>query len=286
MNPPWTVASRTVREKPKFQLASKEFPVDALTFGPKTVPGMLPHWHGVGLQAPKPSTMIPPPLGETTMATTLLVAGFVFFHVPNRTGFGPGGVGLASAGTEDDSSAAATAVVVMSAAMAARGVSFTRCSPPAGRPSVTTAVIDTEAVTARQIHHRGLAMSPRAGDPCLAADQQRLRPPPAGCSWPAGTTPATLEQIADEAGFSKGVVYSRFASKADLFLALLEDRIAERGPQNAALAQDLAGSGEGQAFHPPRHRPTKLTSYGHDCMTLCRNDLVPLPFYALAKESG
>ena len=97
---------------------------------------------------------------------------------------------------------------------------------------------------------------------------------------------ATLEQIADEAGFSKGVVYSRFASKADLFLALLEDRIAERGPQNAALAQDLAGSGEGQAFHPPRHRPTKLTSYGHDCMTLCRNDLVPLPFYALAKESG
>src|SRR5580704_16177584 len=38
---------------------------------------------------------------------------------------------------------------------------------------------------------------------------------------------ATLEQIADEAGFSKGVVYSRFASKADLFLALLEDRITE-----------------------------------------------------------
>jgi AcrR family transcriptional regulator len=33
---------------------------------------------------------------------------------------------------------------------------------------------------------------------------------------------ATLEQIADEAGFSKGVVYSRFASKADMFLALLD----------------------------------------------------------------
>jgi AcrR family transcriptional regulator len=54
---------------------------------------------------------------------------------------------------------------------------------------------------------------------------------------------ATLEQIADEAGFSKGVVYSRFASKADLFLALLEDRITERAAQNAALARDLAGSG-------------------------------------------
>jgi len=54
---------------------------------------------------------------------------------------------------------------------------------------------------------------------------------------------ATLEQIADEAGFSKGVVYSRFASKADMFLALLEDRIAERAAQNADLARQLAGSG-------------------------------------------
>ena len=32
---------------------------------------------------------------------------------------------------------------------------------------------------------------------------------------------ATLEQIAAVAGFTTGVVYSRFASKADLFLALL-----------------------------------------------------------------
>jgi AcrR family transcriptional regulator len=55
---------------------------------------------------------------------------------------------------------------------------------------------------------------------------------------------ATLEQIADDAGFSKGVVYSRFASKADLFLALLEDRIAERAAQNAQAARDLAGSGD------------------------------------------
>jgi AcrR family transcriptional regulator len=55
---------------------------------------------------------------------------------------------------------------------------------------------------------------------------------------------ATLEQIADEAGFSKGVVYSRFASKADLFLALLEDRIAERAAQNARVARDLAGTGD------------------------------------------
>ena len=54
---------------------------------------------------------------------------------------------------------------------------------------------------------------------------------------------ATLDQIADEAGFSKGAVYSRFASKADMFLGLLEDRIAERAAQNAQLAEDLAGTG-------------------------------------------
>jgi AcrR family transcriptional regulator len=55
---------------------------------------------------------------------------------------------------------------------------------------------------------------------------------------------ATLEQIADEAGFSKGVVYSRFTSKADMFLALLEERISERAAQNADLARQLAGSGD------------------------------------------
>src|SRR6202161_3600694 len=55
---------------------------------------------------------------------------------------------------------------------------------------------------------------------------------------------ATLEQIADEAGFSKGVVYSRFTSKADMFLALLEDRITERAAENARAAATLAGSGD------------------------------------------
>jgi len=52
---------------------------------------------------------------------------------------------------------------------------------------------------------------------------------------------ATLEQIADEAGFSKGVVYSQFDSKGDLFLALLETRIAERAQQNVELIEGMAG---------------------------------------------
>src|SRR3984885_4282765 len=59
-----------------------------------------------------------------------------------------------------------------------------------------------------------------------------------------GYQAATLEQIADEAGFSKGVVYSRFASKADMFLAILEDRITWRPAQNAQAASELAGTGD------------------------------------------
>jgi AcrR family transcriptional regulator len=57
-----------------------------------------------------------------------------------------------------------------------------------------------------------------------------------------GYAGATLDAIAEEAGFSKGVVYSRFGGKADLFLALLEQRIEERAGQNRALADELAGA--------------------------------------------
>src|SRR3954453_17552669 len=56
-----------------------------------------------------------------------------------------------------------------------------------------------------------------------------------------GYAGATLEAIADEAGFSKGVVYSQFAGKPDLLLALLEARIEERAGENLAVTDGLAG---------------------------------------------
>jgi AcrR family transcriptional regulator len=56
-----------------------------------------------------------------------------------------------------------------------------------------------------------------------------------------GYTGATLDAIAEEAGFSKGVVYSQFEGKADLFMALLEQRIDERAAQNERLVADRAG---------------------------------------------
>lgn len=52
---------------------------------------------------------------------------------------------------------------------------------------------------------------------------------------------ASVEQIADEAGFSTGVVYSQFGGKADLFLALLDARIAERAADNTRVVEGLTG---------------------------------------------
>lgn len=56
-----------------------------------------------------------------------------------------------------------------------------------------------------------------------------------------GYAGATLDAIAEAAGFSKGVVYSQFAGKPDLFLALLEQRIAERAAENDQIAATAAG---------------------------------------------
>lgn len=62
----------------------------------------------------------------------------------------------------------------------------------------------------------------------------------------AGYHGASLDSIAARAGFSKGAVYSNFAGKDDLFLALLEDELdarAEQGAAAAGSADDLAPLG-------------------------------------------
>ncbi len=57
-----------------------------------------------------------------------------------------------------------------------------------------------------------------------------------------GYAGASLDAIADEAGFSVGVVYSQFGRKADLFFALLERRIETRALQNDRIAKDFGGA--------------------------------------------
>jgi AcrR family transcriptional regulator len=53
---------------------------------------------------------------------------------------------------------------------------------------------------------------------------------------------ASLDAVAKAAGFTKGAVYSNFASKADLFLAVIDDRMAR---QTQRLNEEIvAESGE------------------------------------------
>jgi AcrR family transcriptional regulator len=60
-----------------------------------------------------------------------------------------------------------------------------------------------------------------------------------------GFSGASLDQVAASAGFTKGAVYSNFASKDELFLALMTDQVARRvAAVEAALEQttDLPGA--------------------------------------------
>jgi AcrR family transcriptional regulator len=51
-----------------------------------------------------------------------------------------------------------------------------------------------------------------------------------------GYAAATLDQVADAAGFTKGAFYSNFASKEELFLALIDRSVEHEGARLAAQA--------------------------------------------------
>ncbi len=55
-----------------------------------------------------------------------------------------------------------------------------------------------------------------------------------------GFQAARVEEIAEEAGYSHGAVYSNFEGKADLFLAVFEDYMAERVRERADTQTGLA----------------------------------------------
>lgn len=54
---------------------------------------------------------------------------------------------------------------------------------------------------------------------------------------------ASVEEIADRAGFSRGAFYSNFGHKADLFLALLDDRLEQEIAALEALLGEEGGPG-------------------------------------------
>jgi AcrR family transcriptional regulator len=55
---------------------------------------------------------------------------------------------------------------------------------------------------------------------------------------------ASLEAIADEAGYTRGAVYYNFAAKEELFLELLDRRCAERAQDLRAVFADVGGDVE------------------------------------------
>jgi AcrR family transcriptional regulator len=57
----------------------------------------------------------------------------------------------------------------------------------------------------------------------------------------AGYVGATVDAIAERAGFSTGVVYSQFGGKPDLFLGLIERRIDERAAEHDRVTAGLSG---------------------------------------------
>jgi AcrR family transcriptional regulator len=57
-----------------------------------------------------------------------------------------------------------------------------------------------------------------------------------------GFAAASLDEVADEAGYTKGAVYSNFSSKEELFLAVLERRLRDQVEFFRGLAQHAAAT--------------------------------------------
>jgi AcrR family transcriptional regulator len=70
----------------------------------------------------------------------------------------------------------------------------------------------------------------------VAANRRQLLAAARDVFGELGYARASLDEIADRAGFTKGAVYSHFRSKADLFVSLLEERIAQRAARQREQA--------------------------------------------------
>ena len=53
-----------------------------------------------------------------------------------------------------------------------------------------------------------------------------------------GLERASIDEIAEDAGFTKGAFYANFTSKEELFLAMLDERFAERLAEIDRVARD------------------------------------------------
>ena len=80
-----------------------------------------------------------------------------------------------------------------------------------------------------------------------------------------GFDAASLDEIAEAAGFTKGAVYSNFRSKTDLIMALIERRVGE---QAAALARAVDGITLDEALQRLESAPNQESSTDLDWLRL------------------
>jgi AcrR family transcriptional regulator len=69
-----------------------------------------------------------------------------------------------------------------------------------------------------------------------------------------GYAAATLDEVAERAGFSKGAVYSNFSNKEDLFLGLMQEQAATLVDRFEAAPDDVAGLRDVYAGATPDER--------------------------------
>jgi len=78
-------------------------------------------------------------------------------------------------------------------------------------------------------------------------DPERLIDALSCCLCPARLRGRHLDEVAAAAGYTKGAVYSNFASKTDLFIALIERRVEVQAAEHARRfeGQDLEAMARG-----------------------------------------
>jgi AcrR family transcriptional regulator len=83
-----------------------------------------------------------------------------------------------------------------------------------------------------------------------------------------GFNGANLAAIAREAGLTKGAVYSNFDSKADLFLAVLDDDLVGLDPESWDPVAKYAFNMKGQSVRLPGLAPEEVEAMGFGLATL------------------
>ena len=94
------------------------------------------------------------------------------------------------------------------------------------------------------------ALRRRVRRPGRAAVRRRLLDAALEVFAERGFASANLDQVAEAAGLTKGAIYSNFASKDDLFFAMMKDQVLNRVEAvRTVLAASSAGTDGQQALH-------------------------------------